>query len=649
MIPELGFFALLIATFCALLLALVPQLGIVLRKPYMVGTAWNLSYLFGIFTSIALCCLAYAFAVDDFSVQYVAQHSNSQLPIFFKVSATWGGHEGSMLFWLFALAIWLMLFAFSSRHKDPIISARALSVLGLICLGFCLFILLLSNPFERSFPQAFEGRDLNPMLQDVGLIFHPPLLYLGYVGFAVNFAITISVLVSGHLDAALARMMRPWVLVSWLFLTLGIVLGSWWAYYELGWGGWWFWDPVENASLMPWLLGLALLHSLAITEQRGIFSYWTILFSLLAFSFSLLGTFIVRSGVLTSVHAFAVDADRGIALLLLFFLLTVGALTLFALNVNLPQRAVRFRLVSKENAFLLLNILLTVATFSVFLGTFYPLVFTALQWGSISVGAPYFNTIFMPLLLMTMLAMIVVLSLHWKRMNTPRFVQRLLLLCPALVIAYGLIDYYVDHQEARYFNLIAYTLLSVAIWLLLATLWSPWRKMTLKQLAMVIAHLGVAVTAIGAIMSSYYSSEMGVRLAPQQSQQLGDYQFHYRGFQNVLGPNYTSEKAHFVVTKQGQPYAEIYPERRYYDVRTMNMSEVGIDWGWFGDLYIVMGDKLGQGEFTFRLQYKPFVRWLWLGGLLMALGALLAVFALRRKPDSTTPEIGNVMSHHTRD
>ncbi|WP_424404662.1 heme lyase NrfEFG subunit NrfE [Pasteurella sp. PK-2025] len=649
MIPELGFFALLIATFCALLLALVPQLGIFLRKPYMIGTAWNLSYLFGIFTSIALCGLAYAFATDDFSVQYVAQHSNSQLPIFFKLSATWGGHEGSMLFWLFALAIWLMLFAFSSRHKDPIISARTLSVLGMLCLGFCLFILLLSNPFERHFPPAFEGRDLNPMLQDVGLIFHPPLLYFGYVGFAVNFAITVSALVSGHLDAALARMMRPWVLVSWLFLTLGIALGAWWAYYELGWGGWWFWDPVENASLMPWLLGLALLHSLSITEQRGIFSYWTMLFSLLAFSFSLLGTFIVRSGILTSVHAFAVDNERGIALLMLFFLFTVSALTLLALKVNLPKSAVRFALFSKENAFLLLNILFSIASVSVFLGTFYPLVFTALQWGSISVGAPYFNTFFIPLFVMVMLLMIAVLSMHWKRLDKSRFVQRLVLLVPALVVAYGLIHYQVDPHDARYFHWGAYGLLSVAIWLLFATLWLPWRKITLKQFAMVVAHLGVAVTAIGAIMSSYYSREIGVRLAPQQSQTLGDYQFHYQGFQHVLGPNYTSEKSHFVVTKQGQPYADVYPERRYYDVRTMNMSEVGIDWGWLGDVYIVMGDKLGQGEFTFRLQYKPFVRGLWLGGLLMALGALLAVVALRRKPERIMPEIDKALNPDRRE
>ncbi|MFD1806824.1 heme lyase NrfEFG subunit NrfE [Pasteurella oralis] len=634
MIPELGFYALIIATFTALLLAVVPQVGIVQRKPTTISFAWNLSYLLGIFTSIALISLAYSFAVDDFSVQYVAHHSNSQLPLFFKLSATWGGHEGSMLFWLFALAFWTMLFAFASRKMDPIIAARTLSVLGLICLGFCLFILFFSNPFERVFPQAFEGRDLNPMLQDVGLIFHPPLLYLGYVGFAVNFAITVSALLSGHLDAALARTMRPWVLVSWLFLTLGIVLGSWWAYYELGWGGWWFWDPVENASLMPWLLGLALLHSLSITEQRGIFNYWTILFSLLAFSFSLLGTFIVRSGVLTSVHAFAVDGERGIALLIFFFLLTISALTLFALRVNLQQSAVRFGIISKENVMLLLNILLTVATLSVFLGTFYPILFTAFQWGSISVGAPYFNTIFLPLFVITVLAMIIALSLRWKTYHKRLLLQHSLLFIPALVIAYLMIKQYVEADEGLHFNLNAYILLSLSLWLLLATLCVNWRKLYLRQLAMVFAHLGVAVTAIGAIMSSYYSSEIGVRLAPNQQQQLGQYQFHYLGFNNEIGPNYTSEKAQFVVYKDQQKYASIYPERRHYAVRTMNMSEVGIDWGWFGDVYIVMGDKLGEGEFTFRLQYKPFIRWLWFGGILMALGALLATFGLRRsKPE----------------
>lgn len=630
MIPELGFYALIIATFTALLLAIVPHIGIFQAKPTRISLAWNLSYLLGIFTAIALVSLVYSFAVDDFSVQYVAHHSNSQLPLFFKLSATWGGHEGSMLFWLFALTLWTMLFAFASRKLDPFISARTLSILGLICLGFCCFILFFSNPFERVFPQALEGRDLNPMLQDVGLIFHPPLLYLGYVGFAINFAITIAALFSGHLDAALARMMRPWVLVSWLFLTLGIVLGSWWAYYELGWGGWWFWDPVENASLMPWLLGLALLHSLSITEQRGIFNYWTILFSLLAFSFSLLGTFIVRSGVLTSVHAFAVDSERGIALLILFFLLTVSALTLFALRVNLKQSAVRFGLISKENAILLLNILLTIATLSVFLGTFYPILFTAFQWGSISVGAPYFNTIFLPLFIIIILAMITVLSLRWKTYYRPALLKRSLLLIPALFIAYFMIKKYVQADEGLHFNLTAYILLSLSIWLLFATVWMSWYKLSLRQLAMVIAHLGVAITAIGAIMSSYYSSEIGVRLAPNQRQQLGEYQFHYLGFKNEIGPNYTSEKAEFLVYKNQQRYATIYPERRYYDVRTMNMSEVGIEWGWFGDVYIVMGDKLGEGEFTFRLQYKPFIRWLWFGGILMALGALFATLALWR-------------------
>ena len=367
MIPELGFLALLLALTSSALLAVIPYWGGAKNNSALIGLTWNFSYLFAIFTAISIGCLAYSFAVDDFSMEYIAAHSNSQLPTFFKIAATWGGHEGSMLFWLFALSVWVVAFAYFSRNIDPIIATRSLSVLGLICFGLCLFIIFLSNPFARVFPIPAEGRDLNPMLQDVGLIFHPPLLYLGYVGFAVNFALTVATLLSGHFDAAVARWMRKWVLVSWLFLTLGIMLGSWWAYYELGWGGWWFWDPVENASLMPWLLGLALLHSLSVSEQRGIFNYWTILFSLFAFAFSLLGTFIVRSGVLTSVHAFAVDSERGGALLLLFFLLTVGSLTLFALKVNLTQSAVRFSVISRESLLLLLNVILTVATVSVFL------------------------------------------------------------------------------------------------------------------------------------------------------------------------------------------------------------------------------------------------------------------------------------------
>ncbi|MDU6258584.1 MAG: heme lyase NrfEFG subunit NrfE [Haemophilus parainfluenzae] len=633
MLPEFGFLSLLFATTAALLLSIVPQIGIWRNKPTLTNTAWGLSYCFGIFTSVSIGILAYSFAMDDFTLEYVAAHSNSQLPTFFKVAATWGGHEGSILFWLFTLSLWLVAFAFFSRKNDRTFSAQTLSLLGLICLGFAIFILFYSNPFGRTFPAPSEGRDLNPMLQDIGLIFHPPLLYVGYVGFAVNFAMSISALIFNRSAQAIARAMRAWVLVSWLFLTLGIVLGAWWAYYELGWGGWWFWDPVENASLMPWLLGLALLHSLMVTEKQGMFSYWTILFSLLAFAFSVLGTFIVRSGALTSVHAFALDSSRGYVLLLIFFLLTVGSLSLFALRTNTNESAVKFPLISKTGAILGLNIVLTVATVSTFLGTFYPMLFQAMSWGSISVGAPYFNSIFLPLLTLVLFAMAATLCLSWFKSDKKRFFKRLLLLIPAAMIAYGMIWNTLQNDNALRFHFFAYVLLTLAIWVLFVTLWQNWAKVRLAYFGMILAHCGVAIATMGAVMSSYFGSELGVRLAPQQSQQLGQFEFHYNRFSNEIGPNFTAEVAFFSVSKQGKPYAEIVPERRYYDVRTMTMSEVGLDAGFWGDLYIVMGDNLGKGEFTFRLHYKPLIRWLWLGGILMALGALCSAINLKRKRD----------------
>lgn len=633
MLPELGFLSLLFATTAALLLFIVPQIGIWRNKPTLTNTAWGLSYCFGIFTSVSIGILAYSFATDDFTLEYVAAHSNSQLPTFFKVAATWGGHEGSILFWLFTLSLWLVAFAFFSRKNDRTFSAQTLSLLGLICLGFAIFILFYSNPFGRAFPAPVEGRDLNPMLQDIGLIFHPPLLYVGYVGFAVNFAMSISALIFNRSAQAISCAMRAWVLVSWLFLTLGIVLGAWWAYYELGWGGWWFWDPVENASLMPWLLGLALLHSLMVTEKQGMFSYWTILFSLLAFAFSVLGTFIVRSGALTSVHAFALDSSRGYVLLLIFFLLTVGSLSLFALRTNTNESTVKFPLISKTGAILGLNIVLTVATVSTFLGTFYPMLFQAMNWGSISVGAPYFNSIFLPLLTLVLFAMAGTLCLNWFQSDKKRFFKRLLLLIPAAVITYGMIWNALQNDSALRFHFFAYILLTLAIWVLFVTLWQNWAKVGLAYFGMILAHCGVAIATMGAVMSSYFGSELGVRLAPQQSQQLGQFEFHYDRFSNEIGPNFTAEVAFFSVSKQGKPYAEIVPERRYYDVRTMTMSEVGLDASFWGDLYIVMGDNLGKGEFTFRLHYKPLIRWLWLGGILMALGALCSVINLKRKRD----------------
>jgi cytochrome c nitrate reductase biogenesis protein nrfE len=633
MLPELGFLSLLFATTAALLLSIVPQIGIWRNKPTLTNTAWGLSYCFGIFTSVSIGILAYSFATDDFTLEYVAAHSNSQLPTFFKVAATWGGHEGSILFWLFTLSLWLVAFAFFSRKNDRTFAAQTLSLLGLICLGFAIFILFYSNPFGRAFPAPAEGRDLNPMLQDIGLIFPPPLLYVGYVGFAVNFAMSISALIFNRSAQAIARAMRAWVLVSWLFLTLGIVLGAWWAYYELGWGGWWFWDSVENASLMPWLLGLALLHSLMVTEKQGMFSYWTILFSLLAFAFSVLGTFIVRSGALTSVHAFALDSSRGYVLLLIFFLLTVSSLSLFALRTNTNESAVKFPLISKTGAILGLNIVLTVATVSTFLGTFYPMLFQAMNWGSISVGAPYFNSIFLPLLTLVLFAMAGTLCLNWFQSDKKRFFKRLLLLIPATVITYGMIWNALQNDSALRFHFFAYILLTLAIWVLFVTLWQNWAKVGLAYFGMILAHCGVAIATMGAVMSSYFGSELGVRLAPQQSQQLGQFEFHYDRFSNEIGPNFTAEVAFFSVSKQGKPYAEIVPERRYYDVRTMTMSEVGLDASFWGDLYIVMGDNLGKGEFTFRLHYKPLIRWLWLGGILMALGALCSVINLKRKRD----------------
>ncbi len=633
MLPELGFLSLLFASTAALLLSIVPQIGIWRNNPSLTNTAWGLSYCFGIFTSVSIGILAYSFATDDFTLEYVAAHSNSQLPTFFKVAATWGGHEGSILFWLFTLSLWLVAFAFFSRKNDRTFSAQTLSLLGLICLGFAIFILFYSNPFGRIFPAPAEGRDLNPMLQDIGLIFHPPLLYVGYVGFAVNFAMSISALIFNRSAQVIARAMRAWVLVSWLFLTLGIVLGAWWAYYELGWGGWWFWDPVENASLMPWLLGLALLHSLMVTEKQGMFSYWTTLFSLLAFAFSVLGTFIVRSGALTSVHAFALDSSRGYVLLLIFFLLTVGSLSLFALRTNTNESAVKFPLISKTGAILGLNIVLTVATVSTFLGTFYPMLFQAMNWGSISVGAPYFNSIFLPLLTLVLFAMAGTLCLNWFQSDKKRFFKRLLLLIPAAVITYGMIWNALQNDSALRFYFFAYILLTLAIWVLFVTLWQNWAKVRLSYFGMILAHCGVAIATMGAVMSSYFGSELGVRLAPQQSQQLGQFEFHYDRFSNEIGPNFTAEVAFFNVSKQGKPYAEIVPERRYYDVRTMTMSEVGLDAGLWGDLYIVMGDNLGKGEFTFRLHYKPLIRWLWLGGILMALGALCSAINLKRKRD----------------
>lgn len=631
MVAEFGYFCLIALTFIAGLQFLFSLWGEIRKQPQWLSANRILSLVQSLLALGSFGALAYGFVNDDFTMSYVAQHSNSQLPTFFKFAATWGGHEGSMLFWVTALALWTGVFCIFSGKTDRLFTDRTLASLSLIILGFSLFILLASSPFERVFPPQPEGRDLNPMLQDIGLIFHPPLLYLGYVGFAVTFAMTMAMLLGGVFDYAIARWMRPWAMIAWGFLTAGIVLGAWWAYYELGWGGWWFWDPVENASLMPWLLGTALIHSLVVSEQRGIFSYWTILLAIFAFALSLLGTFIVRSGVLTSVHAFAVDAERGFALLILFFALSFVALSLFALKVNLWQGNVRFGLVSKETAFLFLNGLFTLATVVVVLGTFYPMVFSAMGWGSISIGAPYFNSVFAPLVLLLLSIMGFATLLRWKQINTSKFWRQGIF--GAVAIGLSLLLSYTMQSRVNSVSLqfLPIVFNSFAIWIILTHL--PYQQFMwqIRPLAMRLAHIGFAVCVIGAMMNSYYGDEMGVRMKPQDRAELAGFYFEYANHSHEIGQNYTAERV-AIHLYDGERYLDtVYPERRYYDVRTMTMAEVGLAHNGLDDIYVVMGDKLGHKEYAFRLHYKPYVRALWLGGVLMVIASLLSVIGYWRK------------------
>ncbi|ABE56841.1 cytochrome c-type biogenesis protein CcmF [Shewanella denitrificans OS217] len=633
MIPELGHFSLILALAFALLLATVPLIGAACRDQYLVRYARPLCYGMFAFVSLSIISLGYSFAVDDFSVAYVAHHSNSQLPIFFKISAVWGGHEGSLLFWVFALSVWSVAVALFSKQIEEVFTARVLSVLAIVIVGFTFFMLLTSNPFERLFPIPMEGRDLNPMLQDIGLIYHPPMLYIGYVGFAVSFAFAIAALMSGRLDSAWARWTRPWTLAAWVFLTGGIALGSWWAYYELGWGGWWFWDPVENASFMPWLVGTALVHSLIVTEKRSAFRNWTVLLSISAFSLSLLGTFIVRSGVLTSVHSFASDPSRGVFILLLLALTVGGSLTLFAFRASDMASPARFELKSKETMLLICNVLLAVATGTVLLGTLYPLLIDALNMGKISVGPPYFNAVFVPLVLILFGFMGIGPIIRWKKSKAGELKRQLLL--PAMIaVALGVTLPFII-AEGEFDIWVAFGL-GMASWIILATFRAGYnmargsssnidlRRIGRSQWGMIIAHLGIAVSVIGATMVSNYSIEKSVRMGPGVSYELAGYQFKFIDTRHIVGPNYTAEQAQIEIYQQGEFVALVQPDRRQYNVRTMDMTEAGIDWGLFRDLYVTMGDPISTTEFAVRLNYKPFVRWLWFGAIFMMVGGLLA-------------------------
>jgi cytochrome c-type biogenesis protein CcmF len=625
MIPELGHFTLILALCVAVLLGTLPLMGAHQgRREWMVLARPAAQVLF-LLVAASMAALTWSFYVSDFSVTYVAGHSNSMLPTMYRLAAVWGGHEGSLLLWVFMLAGWTVAVAQRSRTLDEAMVARVLGVLGLITTGLLLFVLLTSNPFDRLIPAAADGRDLNPLLQDPGLIFHPPLLYMGYVGFSVAFAFAIAALLSGRLDAAWARWSRPWTTTAWVFLTLGIGLGSWWAYYELGWGGWWFWDPVENASFMPWLIGTALLHSLAVTEKRGSFKSWTVLLAIGAFSLSLLGTFLVRSGVLTSVHAFATDPRRGIFILVLLVLVIGSSLALFAWRAPKVALGGTFGLLSRETLLLVGNVLLVVAAGSVLLGTLYPLLVDALGLGKISVGPPYFNAVFVPVMAPVLFLMAAVPLARWKNAVLKDMLARLWLPAVVAVAASILVPWLLGQWTPL-------TALGVflAAWIAASTAMQVVKRLRtglppLSFWGMHLGHLGIGVFVVGVTLVGGFQEEKDVRMEPGDTTTVGGYQFKFMGVRQVQGPNYTAARGEFQVSKDGKPGRALFPEKRTYQSSTMPMTEAAIDPGITRDVYVSLGEPLEGKAWAVRVYFKPFVNWIWGGCLLMALGGLFAV------------------------
>lgn len=632
MIPEIGHFSLILALCLALVLSVVPLIGAAKGWDRWISLARPLCQGQFVFLLIAILCLGYAFYDNDFSVLYVASHSNSLLPWFYRIAALWGGHEGSMMLWVFFLGMWAVAVAFFSRDLPNEMVARVLSVMGVIIVGFILFMLFTSNPFERLLPPAIDGRDLNPLLQDPGLIFHPPLLYMGYVGFSVAFSFAIAALLGGHLDAAWARWSRPWTTIAWVFLTLGIALGSWWAYYELGWGGWWFWDPVENASFLPWLVGTALIHSLAVTEKRGSFKNWTVLLAIITFSLSLLGTFLVRSGVLTSVHAFATDPERGV-FILGFLIFVIGvSLTLYAWRAPKVGMGGGFALISRESLLLGNNVLLVVAAAAVLLGTLYPLFLDSLGMGKISVGPPYFDNVFFPLMVPVIFLMGVGPYARWKNASLPSMFSQLkwaLGISIAGGIAMPLIMGEWSTMASIGFLMGFWSISTVAlhIWGRVedAKKRSTPARMTRSYMGMNLAHFGIGVFIIGVVMVNTYQSDEEVRMDIGDTVEVGGYLFRFDGVTQIQGPNYTALRGLMTVTQNGKPVTVLHPEKRNYTVQTMPMTEAGIDSGLFRDLYVSLGEPVSGGAWSVRVYHKPFIGWIWLGCILMSLGGLLAI------------------------
>ncbi len=639
MIAELGNYALGLSLAIALLLAALPLWGAEKGNDQLMALARPMTYGLFLALTVAFGALFYAFAVNDFTVQYVVNNSNSNLPLRYRLSAVWGSHEGSLLLWIWLLTLWSTAVAWFSKPLPQEAVSRVLGIMGIVSVGFLLFVLFTSNPFDRTFPNfPVDGRELNPLLQDVGLIFHPPLLYMGYVGFSVAFAFSIASLMTGKLDTAWARWSRPWTMAAWVFLTLGIVLGSWWAYYELGWGGWWFWDPVENASLMPWLAGTALLHSLAVTEKRGSFKAWTVLLAIMAFSLCLLGTFLVRSGILVSVHAFASDPTRGLYILVYLIIVIGGSLGLYAVKggqIRSRDNAERY---SRETMLLLNNILLMTALAVVFLGTLLPLVHKQLGLGTISIGAPFFDQMF--LIIMTPFALLLGVGplVKWRRdqfssIRTPVVISVIVMVIAGFVLPFWL-------QDTLTVSSVLGTMMAVIIALLSlyelqqrvthrSGFFPGLTKLSRSHWGMFLAHLGVAMTVWGIAFSQNYSVERDVRMNVGDSVEIAGYEYKFQGISNADGPNYAGGKAQVDILKNGKTEATLFAEKRFYTVSKMTMTEAAIDWGLTRDLYVALGESLGDGSWALRLYYKPFIRWIWLGGVFMALGGLLCMFDRR--------------------
>ena len=625
MIPEYGHYALILALCVAIIQGILPLLGAHQGRREWILLARPAAQTVFLLLAIAFFILAWSFYANDFSVLYVAEHSNSQMPVIYRLGAVWGGHEGSLLLWIFLLSTWTFLVAQLSKALDEFMVARVIGVLGLVTTGLILFVLTTSNPFERLLPAAQDGRSLNPLLQDPGLVFHPPMLYMGYVGFSVAFAFAIASLLSGRLDAAWARWSRPWTTAAWVFLTLGIALGSWWAYYELGWGGWWFWDPVENASFIPSLVGTALLHSLAVTEKRGGFKSWTVLLAITAFSLSLLGTFLVRSGVLTSVHAFATDPKRGIFILIFLVLVVGSSLTLYAWRAPKSTLGGKFSLTSRETFILLGNVFLVVSAASVLLGTLYPLLIDALHLGKISVGPPYFNSVFVPIMIPLLVLMGIGPWTSWKNSNLFDVIQRLWIAALVAIIAAALIPFAMG--EFTWLSSLGFLL---AFWVIASGVLQIIRqakagKPTRSFIGMQVAHLGIAIFVIGVTMVGAYQEEKDVRMLAGESVSVGGYQIQLKGVSAVPGPNYKAMQGTFLLTRNGKLEATMYPEKRSYFSSTMPMTEAAIDVGLTRDIYVSLGEELEDKAWAVRVYYKPFVDWIWFGCLLMALGGVLAI------------------------